>query len=245
MVKNPIIIIPARLNSTRLPRKALAAIRGLPMIVQTWRRACDADVGPVLVACCGQEIAAVVEDAGGKAFITDPSVPSGTDRIWSALRAYDPAQRFDAIINVQGDQPFIPGSAIVSALTPLAQHHIGTLAAPISDPQEIGNPNTVKVALSLESPQSGRALYFSRAPIPYQAKTYYHHVGVYAYQRHALETFVNLPPSPLEKTEKLEQLRALEAGLSIGVSLIDQAPISIDTSEDLMRANAEDLSEAV
>lgn len=235
MSSNPIIMIPARLGSTRLSRKALADIHGEPVIVHVWRRAIAANLGPVVVACCGEEIASVVRDVGGTAIITDPSLPSGTDRIHAALEEIDPKKGHTIVVNLQGDLPTITSHSLQAVMTPLTKHHydIGTLAAQIHTPSEIQNPNVVKIAMNQEVDGVSQAFYFSRSAIPANASSYYHHIGVYAYQRFALDKFVSLPPSYLEETEKLEQLRALEARMSIGVAVIDHIPQSVDTADDL------------
>ena len=241
--RNPIVVIPARLASTRLPEKPLADIHGEPMIVHVWRRACEAGIGPVAVACAEPEIAAAVEAAGGTAVATRPEHPSGSDRIFEAVERLDPGGRHDAVLNLQGDLPTIDPVAIRAALAPLAEPavDIATLAVRISDPAERSNPNVVKVAASFaEGWDRARALYFSRCPVPWDggdaAQALYHHIGIYAYRRAALARFVALPPSPLELRERLEQLRALEAGMRIDVACVDSLPLGVDTPADLARA---------
>lgn len=241
----PIILIPARLGSTRLPNKPLADINGKPMIVRVLERALAADLGPVVVAAAELAIAQVVTAAGGRAVLTDPDLPSGSDRIWAALNQVDPDARYDVVVNVQGDLPIIPPSDIHAALRPLAEPavHIGTLAATIHRIEERRSPNVTKVAAALSPDRPvARALYFSRAPIPWAGPEdewpLFHHVGLYAFRREALARFVELPPSPLEKREKLEQLRALEAGMRIDVALVDSVPLGVDTPGDLARARA-------
>ena len=235
-------MIPARLASTRLPDKPLAEIGGVPMIVQVWRRACEAATGPVVVACAEAAIAEVVRAHGGEAVLTEPDLPSGTDRIWRALRTLDPERRFERVINLQGDLPTLEAEAIRAALAPLDHlgSDIGTLAAATDDPAEKADPSVVKaiIAFDRERPRLGRALYFTRATAPSGAGPVYHHIGIYAYRRDALERFAALPPSPLEQRERLEQLRALEAGMSIGVALVDTVPLGVDTPHDLARARA-------
>lgn len=241
----PLVLIPARMASTRLPGKPLAEIAGLPMIVQVLRRALEADVGPVVVAAAEPEIARAVEAAGGRAVLTRPDHPSGSDRIWEALQLADPDGRADTVVNVQGDLPTLPPQDVRSALAPLADGEvaIATIAAEIREEEERSNPNVVKVAaaLSAERPVA-RALYFSRAPVPWagaeDALPLFHHIGLYAYRRAALQRFVSLPPSPLEIRERLEQLRALEAGLRIDVARVDSVPLGVDTPADLARARA-------
>jgi 3-deoxy-manno-octulosonate cytidylyltransferase (CMP-KDO synthetase) len=238
-LSNPLLVIPARMASTRLPGKPLADIEGAPMIVHVWRRAREAALGPVIVACAEREIAAVIEAAGGKAVLTKPDHPSGSDRIFEAVMQADPSRQYDVVVNVQGDLPLIEPSAICAALLPLADVgvDIATLAAPIENTEELGNPSVVKIAAGFVPGASvTRALYFSRLPVPHGGGAHYHHIGLYAYRRAALERFVALPPSPLEKRESLEQLRALEAGMRIDVALVDTVPFGVDTPADLARA---------
>ena len=235
----PLLVIPARMASTRLPGKPLAVIGDAPMIVQVWRRASEAALGPVIVACAEREIAAAIEAAGGEAVLTRPDHPSGSDRIFEALSRRDPAQRHDVVVNVQGDLPLIDPKAIRTAITPLADAavDIATLAAPIEDEAELQSASVVKIAAGFAPGATiARALYFSRTPIPAGAGAHYHHIGLYAYRRAALERFVALPPSPLEQRESLEQLRALEAGMRIDVALVDTVPFGVDTPADLARA---------
>ena len=240
----PIIVIPARIDSSRLPRKALADIAGVPMVVRVMHQAMAARIGPVVVACCGQEIADVVTAAGGRAIITDPLLPSGTDRIVAALKEADPNLNHDVVINLQGDLPTIDPADIAKVLIPFAHEdvEISTLATLIKDGREINNVNVVKVATTAWQWSDGvdvaRAIYFSRQSIPANAAHYYHHIGIYGYRRSALEKFVSLPVAYLEQTEKLEQLRALEAGMRIEVVLIDHTPASVDVFEDLMGVRA-------
>jgi 3-deoxy-manno-octulosonate cytidylyltransferase (CMP-KDO synthetase) len=237
-----IVLIPARLRSQRLPDKPLAEIGGVPMIVQVWRRACEAEVGPVVVACAEPAIAAAIEAHGGKAALTDPELPSGTDRIFQALQQIDPAGRFKRVINLQGDLPTLDPAAIRAVLRPIEVlgTDLGTLATAIEDAEERHDPNVVKpvIAADPDHPDLGRALYFSRATVPSGEGPVYHHIGIYAYRRAALERLAVLPPSPLEQRERLEQLRALENGLSIGVALVDTIPLGVDTPRDLERARA-------
>ncbi|SAY48710.1 3-deoxy-manno-octulosonate cytidylyltransferase [Komagataeibacter rhaeticus] len=238
---NPIVLIPARMASTRLPGKPLADIAGHPMIVHVLRRAQAAGIGPVAVATAEREIAEVVERAGGTAILTDASLPSGSDRIWQALCRLDPAGAHDTIINLQGDLPGVAPECLRAVLRPLddATTDIATLVAPVRDRAEAEAPSVVKVACSLD-PHGGadvaRALYFSRLPIPWGQGPLWHHVGIYAYRRAALARFVSLPESGLEQREKLEQLRALEAGMTIGCARIGTAPFGVDTPADLERA---------
>ena len=244
-----VVLIPARLGSTRLPDKPLAEIAGVPMIVHVWRRACEAGVGPVVVACAEPAIAAAVEAHGGEGVLTDPELPSGTDRIFQALRRIDPGRRFARVINLQGDLPTLDPAAIRSVLAPLDQlgTDMGTLAVATEDPLEKADPNVVKAIIAFDParPRLGRALYFTRATAPSGDGPVYHHIGIYAFSREALDRFATLPPSPLERRERLEQLRALEAGLSIGVALVDTDPLGVDTPADLERARQELAARAV
>ena len=231
----PIVLIPARMASTRLPGKPLADVAGAPMIVQVMRRAQEANVGPVVVATDTPEIAEAVAKAGGTAVMTRADHPSGSDRIFEALATLDPAGRIDTVINVQGDLPTITPEDIRAVLAPLADPavDIATLAAVITRDEEHTNPNVVKVVGSPLSATRLRALYFTRATAPHGDGPRYHHIGLYAYRRPALARFVALPPSPLEIREKLEQLRALEAGMRIDVTVVDSVPLGVDTPHDL------------
>ena len=234
-----VVVIPARLGSTRLPNKPLAEIGGAPMIVQVWRRAVEAGVGPVVVAAAEPAIAEAVESAGGTAVLTDPGLPSGSDRIHQALQRFDPDRAYDAVLNLQGDLPTIEPGPIRAALDLLSDPavDIGTLAAEIVREEERHDPNVVKAVVPLApGARHGRALYFTRATAPSGEGPHYHHIGLYAYRRAALERFVALPPGILERREKLEQLRALEAGMWIEVALVDTVPLGVDTPADLDRA---------
>ncbi len=236
---NPIVLIPARLDSTRLPGKPLADIQGYPMIVQVLHRAREADIGPVVIAAADREIVDTVSDAGGHAILTDPTHPSGSDRIFEALTRFDPDGKHDAIVNVQGDLPTIDPRTVRTAFDVLADEHvdIATLGAEITDPAERMDPNVVKAVIALKATDSvARALYFTRATAPWGEGPLYHHIGLYAYRRAALERFVALPPGLLERRERLEQLRALEAGMRIDVALVDTIPLGVDTPADLARA---------
>ena len=236
-----IIVIPARMASQRLPDKPLADIGGEAMIVHVMRRAEEANLGPVVVACAETEIAEVVTQAGGTAILTDPNHASGSDRIFEALNKVDPSGEYDSVINLQGDLPLIDPQAIRAALGPLQdpQVDIATLGCVITDEHEKNDPNVVKIVQSAnEGAASGRALYFTRAPAPTGDGDMWHHIGIYAYRRAALARFVALSPSPLEKRERLEQLRALEAGMRVGVALVDTVPFGVDTPADLARARA-------
>lgn len=235
----PLIVIPARLASTRLPNKPLAMIGDAPMIVQVWRRAREADIAPVIVACDSPLIADVIRDAGGDAILTDPALPSGSDRVWQAVQQHDPGAKYNAIVNLQGDLPTFDAALFAPLLAPFAQAHVDitTLAAPITRPEEHENPNVVKAVWAQPAGGTrGRALYFTRATAPYGDGVRFHHIGVYAYRRAALERLVALPPSPLELREKLEQLRALEAGMHIELVVAEAVPLGVDTPEDLERA---------
>jgi len=236
--KNPIILIPARMASVRLPNKPLAPILGEPMIVQVWKRACEADCGRVVVAAAETAIVEAVEAAGGEAVLTDPDLPSGSDRIHAALQTLDPQGAHDVIVNLQGDLPTLEPHLVTACLQALADHDMSTLVAEITRAEERDNPNVVKAVLSPRSARLGRALYFTRATAPYGEGPLYHHIGIYGYQRAALDAFVALPPSPLEQREKLEQLRALEAGFSLQAAIVDTVPVGVDTPQDLAHAEA-------
>jgi len=236
---NPIVVIPARMASTRLPGKPLADIGGVPMIVRVWRQAVAAKVGPVVVAAAEREIAAAIESAGGRAVLTVQDLPSGSDRIFAALGAADPAQDHDVVVNLQGDLPALDPQAIRTVVDALAASgaDIATLAVEIDDPADYDNPNVAKPVIAWDvGGRRGRALYFTRARAPWGDGPLYHHIGIYAFTRASLARFVALPPSPLERREKLEQLRALEAGMTIAVARVDEVPLSVDTPADLEKA---------
>jgi len=226
--------------ASRLPNKPLLDIAGQPMIVHVLRRAEAAGVGPVVVATDAEEIAAVVEKAGGRAVMTRADHPSGSDRIFEALGKADPQGRARFIVNVQGDLPTLEPADLKASLLPLEDDavDIATLAAEIVKPEERTNPNVVKVVGSPIGPGRLRALYFTRATAPSGDGPLYHHIGLYAYRRAALAKFVTLPPSPLEQREKLEQLRALEAGMRIDVAIVKSVPLGVDTPHDLDAARA-------
>ena len=234
-----LIIIPARRSATRLPDKPLADIAGEPMIVHVWRRAVEADCGPVLVATDSGKIRTAVQSAGGEAVLTRPDHASGSDRIFEALTGYDPDGRIETVINLQGDLPTLDPRLVRTCRAALSgDAGIATIAAEITRAEERDNPNVVKV---VGTPVAGedrilRALYFTRATAPYGDGPLYHHIGIYAYTRQALARFVALPPSPLELRERLEQLRALEDGTRIHVGLVDTVPLGVDTPADLERA---------
>jgi 3-deoxy-manno-octulosonate cytidylyltransferase (CMP-KDO synthetase) len=233
-----LVLIPARMASTRLPGKPLADICGLPMIVQVAKRAAEADVGRVVVAVDHLEVFQVVSDAGFEAIMTRVDHQSGSDRIYEALQKADPEGKAEIVINVQGDLPTIEPGPIRAALKPLenASTDIATLTVAITDEHEKTNPNVVKVVGSPLSESRLRALYFTRATAPHGEGPLYHHIGLYAYRRKALETFVSLKPSTLERRESLEQLRALEAGMRIDVEIVDSVPLGVDTPADLEKA---------
>jgi 3-deoxy-manno-octulosonate cytidylyltransferase (CMP-KDO synthetase) len=233
-----LILIPARMASSRLPGKPLADIAGEAMIVHVMHRAQEARLGEVVVATDSEAIAACVEKAGGRAVMTAASHASGSDRIFEALEAVDPQRRASIVLNLQGDLPTLPPSDIAAALGPLADPavDIATLAAEIDRPQERTDPNVVKVVGTPVTPRRLRALYFTRATAPAGEGPLYHHIGLYAFRRAALARFVALPRSPLEERERLEQLRALEAGMRIDTTIVDSVPLGVDTPEDLARA---------
>ncbi|MBM3573522.1 MAG: 3-deoxy-manno-octulosonate cytidylyltransferase [Alphaproteobacteria bacterium] len=239
--RHPIVIIPSRLAATRLPNKPLAAIHGEPMIVHVWRRAVEADIGAVLVACGDAAIVEAIETVGGRALLTRSDHPTGSDRIFEAVERIDPDRRHDAIINIQGDLPTIAPAPIRAAWAALggAGVDIATLATEIKNETERHDPNVVKAVIALKpGAMVGRALYFTRLTAPGGAGLHYHHIGLYAYRRAALARFVGLPQSPLEQRERLEQLRALEDGMRIDVALVDTVPLGVDTPADLERARA-------
>jgi 3-deoxy-manno-octulosonate cytidylyltransferase (CMP-KDO synthetase) len=237
-----VIAIPARLASSRLPNKPLLDIDGEPIIVHVWRRATEAQVGRVVVAAADEEIVRVVEAAGGEAVLTPPDLPSGSDRIFNALRTIDPDGTFDHVINLQGDLPNLDPKLIQNLATILLEGDadIVTLAAPITNNAEHDDPNVVKAVIALgEGARLGRALYFTRATAPAGDGPLYHHIGIYGFTRAALERFIALSSSPLERRERLEQLRALEAGICINVGLVDTVPTGVDTPADLEKARQE------
>jgi 3-deoxy-manno-octulosonate cytidylyltransferase (CMP-KDO synthetase) len=237
----PILLIPARLAATRLPGKPLADIGGLPMIVRVVRQAEASGVGPVAVAAGDPEIVAAVEAAGGRAVLTDPDLPSGSDRILAALRMLDPDSRHDVVINLQGDIPFIAPEAIracAGLLSERPEADISTVMVAESDPGDRVNPDMPKVVAAMAPDgRSARALYFTRSVLYGEGPVWIHH-GIYGYRRKALERFTAAPPSPLERRERLEQLRALELGMTLWSAVLDEAPISVDNPADLERARA-------
>lgn len=242
--RNPIIMIPSRLAAARLPNKPLADIAGEPMIVHVWRRAVAAALGPVVVACGNREIMDAIAGVGGHAVLTDPDLPTGSDRIHAAVTRLDPGRAHDAVVNVQGDMPMIAPAAIRLAFEALAdpETDIATLAAVIDDPAMLSQDHVNKVAAGFVDPaQPARALYFSKLPVPWGEGPHYEHVGLYAYRRAALDRYVALPRGVLELRERLEQLRALEAGMRMTVRLIgaDQHGGQVDTPADLARVRAQ------
>ncbi len=245
MAENVLILIPARMASTRLPGKPLADIAGRPMIAHVLERAVESGLGPVFVATDSEQIATAVAKAGGQAVMTRADHGSGSDRIFEAMQQIGAGA--DIIVNVQGDLPTIGPAEIRAALAPLSDPavDIATLAAEIRTPEERTNPNVVKVvgtpiACSGDAgrPHRLRALYFTRATAPHGDGPLYHHIGLYAYRRAALERFVRMPASPLEQRERLEQLRALEAGMRIDVAVVAAVPLGVDTPHDLETARA-------
>jgi len=239
-VSDPLVLIPARLAATRLPNKPLADIAGEPMIVHVWRRAVESGVGPVVVATDAPEIVEAIESRGGLAVTTSPDHPSGSDRLAEALEIVDPEGHHDVVVNVQGDLPTIDPAIIAAAVTPLADSavDIATLAALIERAGEADDPNVVKIIGHHVAPNRLRALAFTRARAPWGDGPLFHHIGLYAYRRKALRRFMSLPQGELEQREKLEQLRALEAGMRIDATIVTDLPLGVDTPADLERARA-------
>jgi len=234
--RNTIVVIPARMASTRLPGKPLADINGLPMIVHVWQRAVAANVGQVLVAAAENEIAEAVRAHGGDAIVTDPALPSGSDRIAQALELRDPGRQFAFVVNLQGDLPTIDSLAIQRGLAGLVNEaaDISTIAAPIDTEADVANPNIVKVIAPLsEEREVAFARDFVRRVEPHHQPPFWHHIGLYAYRRAALERFVGLPVSPREAERRLEQMRALDNGMRIVVVRVDTLPLGVDTPEEL------------
>lgn len=236
---NPIVLIPARMAATRLPGKPLREIGGVPMIVQVWRRAMEADIGPVVVTAPDQEIIDAVEAAGGRGVLTGFHHESGSDRIAEALATIDPGRKHDAVINLQGDLPVLDPETVRAPFRLLANPAVD-IATPVAvaAEDERTNPNVVKAVFEPIDARHGRALYFTRTATPSGDGPLYHHIGLYAYRRAALEAFIAAPPSYLEKRERLEQLRALSLGLHVQVAVVDTVPLGVDTPEDLERARA-------
>jgi 3-deoxy-manno-octulosonate cytidylyltransferase (CMP-KDO synthetase) len=234
-----LIVIPARMSASRLPGKPMVDIGGEPMIAHVWRRAVAANAGRVVVATDAAEVAGAITALGGEALLTRPDHASGSDRVYEAVTRIDPEGAAELIVNLQGDLPTLEPRLIRACVDPLnvAGPDIATLAAEIVEPDECINPNVVKVVgTPLRSGRTLRALYFTRATAPYGEGPLYHHIGIYAYRREALARFIALPPSALECREKLEQLRALEAGMRIDVEIVDTVPLGVDTPADLERA---------
>lgn len=234
-----LIVIPSRLKATRLPDKPLAMIGDSPMIVHVWKRAVAAKAGPVVVACGDPEIADVIRKAGGEAVMTDPALPSGSDRVYAAAEAYDPQGKFDVVVNVQGDLPTLDPRIVAASIEPLSRSEfdIGTPVALIVKPEELTDNAVVKPAVVFKPGEKiAAALYFSRNLIPSGEGPHYHHIGVYSFRRAALKKFVGLAPTGLELRERLEQLRAIEHGMRIGAVLVDTIPLGVDTPADLERA---------
>lgn len=232
----PIIIIPSRISSVRLPKKALKLIDGKEMIWHVWSNAQGIGIGPVLVATDCEEIASIIHDNGGNAILTNKNHNSGSDRVYEALLKFDPSEKYDLIINLQGDMPFFDPDIIVNLLSHIQDEDITTLVS-LAKKSEITDPNVVKVAMSWDNNMKnfGKSLYFSRSSIPFNSREYWHHIGIYAWKRNSLKKFISLSPSQLETIEKLEQLRALENGMEIKALKVKDAPIGVDTQKDLDR----------
>ncbi len=240
-MSSALIVIPARLQASRLPGKPLADIHGEPMIVHVWRRAMAAELGRVIVATDAEEIMAAIRKVGGEAIMTRTDHASGSDRVFEAVSRIDAEGDYEFIVNLQGDLPTLEPRLVRACLDPLSTIgvDIATLACEITDDAEKTAPSVVKVIGTPVGEQRLRALYFTRATAPSGDGPLYHHIGIYAYRRNALERFVSLRPSTLERREKLEQLRALEDGMRIDVALVDTVPLGVDTPDDLDRARRE------
>lgn len=240
VLSDPLIIVPARMQATRLPNKPLALIAGEAMIVHVWRKAVASGAGPVLVATDSTDIQDAIEQVGGKAVLTSAHHQSGSDRICEAAQIYDPEGLYDVIVNVQGDLPLLDPSLITTSVLPLSDHRvdIATLVSVIGSDAEADNPNVVKCVGAPVNEHRLKALYFTRARAPWGQGPLYHHIGLYAYRRRILERFVTLPASSLEQREKLEQLRALEYGFRIDAMIVDHQPSGVDTPEDLAHVRA-------
>lgn len=232
---NPIMVIPARLASTRLQRKPLADIHGKPMIRWVWEAAVASGIGPVVVAAGDREICAVIEAAGGTCVLTDPDLPKGSDRIFIALKEIDPDRRHDVVVNMQGDQPTTEPELLTTLLEPLRDPAIDVATLVVPFDKDVEDPNIVKVVMADVRGRRGRCVYFSRLPVPRQGP-YYYHLGFYAYRRAALDRYAALPRGALELSEDLEQLRLLEAGCRYDAMVVDAAPLSVDTPADLEEA---------
>ena len=239
MSDRSIIIIPARLQSNRLPNKPLLDIAGLPMIIHVWKRAIESKYGRVVVACAEQEICDIITQFGGEAILTKAELPSGTDRIYQALQKIDPQRKYQTIVNVQGDLPTLD-PRLIKIVGDLIDEYtdMATLVSATTNLKEINNPNIVKAIISWNDndTRKGRALYFTRSVAPHGEGVFYHHIGLYAYRRDILEKFIHMPPSILEKREGLEQLRAIEAGMLLQVVQIDTVPLGVDTEVELQIA---------
>lgn len=233
-----LIVIPARMAAVRLPGKPLALLRGKPMIVRVWEKAMEAGIAPVLVAAGDQEIVDVIKAQGGEAVLTDPALPSGTDRVWAGVQQFDSAGQYDIIVNLQGDMPVFKPQIITTVLETFSLDPSYDMATPVTPMQpgaHVHTPDVVKVAVAWDKSHTnlGRALYFSRAAIPHDATEYEHHVGIYAYRRAALQRYVSLPQTNLERWERLEQLRALEDGMKIAIRRFDDDIVPVDQQRDL------------
>lgn len=243
MSLKPLIIIPARMDSKRLPGKMMAMIQGKPMIQHVYERALSSNLGPVIVATPDAEIKETIEKLSGHVILTNPHHKTGTDRIFEAYSLFNERQHYDIILNVQGDLPTLDKTTLERILNPFenSEVDIATLAVPIRRKEDLHNPHIVKIALEPYGRNSARAIYFSRTLIPglkdekSQEIPYYHHIGIYAYKRSALERFISLPESLLERTEGLEQLRALANGMRLDVTFLEELPLAVDTPEDLLR----------
>lgn len=230
---NPIIVIPIRTKSVRLPNKPFADINGKNMIQRVVNQALKANIATVIVASCNDSPDSELEKLGVPYVKTDSKLPSGTDRVYDALKKYDPSKKYNVVVNLQGDMPFFPPEYIEKTINAFNDEKIdiSTITYP-SSPEYSKNPNRVKAVIC----ENGKALYFSRCPIPHGADSYNIHMGIYAYKRHAIEKIINTNSTYLENTEKLEQLRALEIGMHIHCISVECDTISVDTKEDLDNA---------
>lgn len=234
----PLIVIPSRLEAQRFNKKPLASIQGKPMIIRVWEQGIKANLGPVIVACCSEEIKELIESAGGVAVLTPPDLPSGTDRVYCGAEIYDPTHKHDIIINLQGDLPAIDPEDIkkvFKALVTQKEMHVSTLACPVHTEEERNNINVVKVVIGNLKEDMGQAFYFTRQPISSGNNRMFHHVGIYAFRRPVLEDFINRSPSALEKQESLEQLRGLEAGYKFGIHLTNSTIFGVDHPSDIQK----------
>lgn len=244
----PIIAIPSRLAATRFPNKPMALVGGVPMVLKIFKQAQEADIAPVIVAAGDKEIYTLIKDNGGEAVLTDPDLPSGTDRVAAAVDQYDQDKKYNVVINLQGDLAIFNSDVLKACLHGFEYdrenfYDIATVCTLIKDKALIDDPNTAKAVITFNENQSssiyktGRALYFTRSTCPYGDGEFYQHLGVYAYRRNSLQKFINLPPSQLELREKLEQLRGLEAGFNFAITLVDHQPLEVNTLEDLVKIN--------